>query len=191
MSLDVSTLSPEKAAERFNTRSGAMEEADNLVGNEAATNQNGAIYYATATSAAGGTGYVTVSGVVRDRLGIAVGGTGGATAQQFDVWVELTRNKSASYFLLGSTSAGTLLDATYADGRFAAATGLGSPRISPKILIRTTTGGLFTFRITQYDMAGSVVNTNTTAGDVVLEFKGKWACAPLNRFGHSPTAFHT
>ena len=173
MSLDVSTLSPEKAAEYFNTRSGALEVADQLVGNEAATNQNGAIYYATATSAAGGTGYVTVTGQIRDRLGIAVNGTGGATAQQFDVWVELTRNKTANYFLLGTVSAGTLLDSTYADGRFAAATGLGSPRISPKILIRTTTSGTFTFRVTQYNMAGSAVNTDTTAGDVALEFKGK------------------
>jgi hypothetical protein len=191
---NLATVTPAKAAEMFNSgASGApLEVADNLILGGITPNTNGAVFYHTISEANGGSGYATLTIATKDRMGLAPGATAGPAAQSFDVWVEVEENKTAYYHLFSTVGgSGTLLDSTFADGRFGATANLNPPKFNPKIRVRTHTDGTFTVRLYQYDIAGSVVNSDATIGNVRVIVYGAHSLAPLHRFGAFVTQFGT
>lgn len=191
MPLSLATITPVKAAEQFNYSSGTPQEnADQLILGGITPNTNGAVFYHTIAEVNGGSGFATLTVATKDRMGLAPAATAGPAAQQFDVWVEVEEIKTGYYHLFSTVGgSGTLLDDTYADGRFGSTANPSTPRALPKIKVRTHTDGTFTVRLYQYDAAGVVVNSDATIGNVRVIVYGAHSFAPLHRFGAFVTQF--
>lgn len=197
MPLPIDLITPVKAAESFNYGSaGPLAMADALLPVPGTTpNTNGPVFWPDITSANGADGYATITVTIRDIMKLAPGATGGPAAQTFDCWVELVKNTTANQFYFSNVGTGTLLDSTYADGRFISS---GNPtstgKTMPKIKARTSTGGVFTVRLNRATVtaaadAADTTTADATAGTVGVIVYGDWSFAPIHRFGAYITDF--
>ena len=192
MPLNLANVTPVKAAEMFNSgASGApLEIGDQLILGGLTPNTNGCVYYPTFTLSDGGPGIAEVACVIKDRFNLAPGATSGPAAQQFDVWFEIEK-KDGAYYQLGAagTPVGTILDSTFADGRFGSTLNPNSPNMLPKIKLRTTTAGAASIKISRFNIGGTAATGTLTAGDLVVIAYGPWSFGGLHRFGCLPVDF--
>lgn len=151
---------------------------------------NGALYRVTFVDGDGGVKINDCTVTFVDRYGLAPGATNGPAARSFTFEARYERRDSVGYYVLSVGAAGTLVDGTYADQKFATATNQTLGRL-PRATFTTDTGGVCNVKSARFNSSGTATAATLTAADPVVMRVKNGFIHPLHQWAnlYLPTDF--